>query len=189
MSVQKWFWIFSLCLIVVLSWCGRESELKEQTWIANPVATYCLEKGWVLHTVHDKDWDHTMCEFEDGTSCEEWKYFHWECLIGKKTTNWTRKLSTFNGEPVDGNYELTINVEWNFYANLCNNIWGLISFDEWYIKVDEMYQEEMACEGESNILESAFKIGWASYEIAESWSDLLLIVTTTNWDEFVWGNW
>lgn len=191
MSVQKCFSILSLCLLVVLSWCGVEPEMEEQAWIANPAATHCLEKGWTLNTVHKEDWDHTMCEFEDWISCEEWDYFRWECPVedSQDSTVLTRRLSTFNGEPVDGNYELTIDAEWNLYVNLCNNIWGQISFEEWYIKVDEMYQEEMACDGESDILESAFEIDWASYEIAESWFDLLLIITTVNWDEFVWGNW
>jgi putative hemolysin len=55
--------------------------------IANPAATYCVEKGYVseIRTAPDGS-QYGVCIFPDGTECEEWALFRGECGPGAKPT-------------------------------------------------------------------------------------------------------
>ena len=89
---------------LILVWCqknGGEIRVQEwedqenlNVWIANPASVYCEENGWVLR-LEEGEW---ICMFDDGSYCEEWSYYRWECVPGEIMYN------TFDAEDIG--YEL-----------------------------------------------------------------------------------
>lgn len=48
--------------------------------LANPASEYCLDQGYVLHIVEDQLGSQMgICNFPDGSQCEEWAYYRGEC--------------------------------------------------------------------------------------------------------------
>ena len=43
--------------------------------IPNPASVNCIENGWTSKIMEGKDWQYSLCVFENGTSCEEWAFF------------------------------------------------------------------------------------------------------------------
>ena len=73
-----------LILIVLLAWCSLISQENDpQTEIANPASEYCKENRWNLEIVPDVWWSRWKCNFDDGSFCEEWSYYHGECSPGR----------------------------------------------------------------------------------------------------------
>ena len=50
--------------------------------IANPASVYCEEKGGILEVRDFIDGQKGFCLFEDGSECDEWKFFRNECQRG-----------------------------------------------------------------------------------------------------------
>ena len=50
--------------------------------LANPASTHCLEKGGRLELGEGADGSHGVCVFDDGSRCEEWRFFRGECAPG-----------------------------------------------------------------------------------------------------------
>lgn len=99
-------------------------------------------------------------------------------------------LLAFNWKEVDWDYSMTITNDWKLYTKFCNNMWWDVVFDwddeEWIIIVS-LLQTLMACEWESMDLEDAFHIDGWNYSIIvnEDWWKTM-IITTLNWDKFMW---
>ncbi len=71
-----------LILVMALS-CAGKSEIAH-TQLANPSATYCIEKGHKYVMRKNKDGSEDgICVFKYG-KCEAWSYFRGECKEGKK---------------------------------------------------------------------------------------------------------
>jgi len=109
----------------------------------------------------------------------------------EEVIDWEKwSLLAFNWKEVDWDYNMTITNDGKLYAKFCNNIWWDVSFEwdenEWSISA-LLIQTEMACEWESMELEDAFQIDWASYTTItnEDWG-ITMIITTLNWDKFMW---
>lgn len=51
--------------------------------LANPASVYCKENGGILEIREFADGQKGFCVFEDGSECDEWKFFRNECQ--KKT--------------------------------------------------------------------------------------------------------
>lgn len=51
--------------------------------IANPASVYCIEHDGTLEIKDSPEGQYGLCLFEDGSSCEEWKYFRGECSKGE----------------------------------------------------------------------------------------------------------
>lgn len=48
--------------------------------IANPASVYCEENGGTVELLSDENyWEYGVCHLSDGTVCEEWAYYKWEC--------------------------------------------------------------------------------------------------------------
>jgi len=48
--------------------------------LANPASKYCLDQGYVLQMVEDQLGNQMgICNFPDGSQCEEWAYYRGEC--------------------------------------------------------------------------------------------------------------
>lgn len=55
-----------------------------------PATAYCLEHGGTPKELHFSDiGDFVICQFSDGTECEEWSYYYGNCLPGQ-IEEWTR---------------------------------------------------------------------------------------------------
>lgn len=54
------------------------------TGIANPASVNCEQKGGQLQIVTTNTGQLGICQFADGSKCEEWAYFRNECQIGNK---------------------------------------------------------------------------------------------------------
>lgn len=50
--------------------------------LANPASVYCEEKGGILEVRDFIDGQKGFCLFEDGSECDEWKFFRNECQRG-----------------------------------------------------------------------------------------------------------
>lgn len=65
----------------------NESEGNKDGFVnmTNPASTYCVENWWKVKIVTDSDWgQYGMCNFPDGSVCEEWMYFDGICEPGNK---------------------------------------------------------------------------------------------------------
>ena len=114
-----------------------------------------------------------------------------EEVVEEEFIDWERwNLLAFNWKEVDWDYKMTITNDGKLYTKFCNDMWWDVSFDwdenEWSISAS-LIQTEMACEWESMDLENAFQIDWASYTTIanEDWWKTM-IITTLNWDKFMW---
>lgn len=189
---------------VFLTWCNSNWNNEIDNWIewlANPASVYCIENGWTLISQQDTDWnEYSLCEFQDGTSCEEWAFYNWECNANNENvensipntlseTNWI--LMTFNDNEVEWEYNLNINKNWEISVSFCNWLWWVINFEwdekNWTIISEGLMSTLMFCEWESMTLEDAFNIKWMNYEIIDNedwWKTLLL--TSVDWNKFMW---
>ena len=53
--------------------------------MANPSATYCIEKGYRYDMRKAKDGsEYGVCVFKNGQECEAWSYFRGECKKSRK---------------------------------------------------------------------------------------------------------
>lgn len=54
-----------------------------QAGLPNPAAVYCEEQGGTLETRSDEaGGEYGVCQFADGTECEEWAFYREECQPG-----------------------------------------------------------------------------------------------------------
>jgi putative hemolysin len=93
--------IFILGLLLIISitiiGCNQETQIdiEDETninndtnaEIANPASTFCIEQGGDLEIITAEDGEYGMCNFPDGSSCEEWAFFRGECQIGDSNKN------------------------------------------------------------------------------------------------------
>jgi uncharacterized protein len=47
--------------------------------MANPASTNCIDKGGKLEILENPEGEFGVCEFSDGSRCEEWQFFRGEC--------------------------------------------------------------------------------------------------------------
>lgn len=55
--------------------------------IPNPASVNCIENGGTSKIMEGKDWQYSLCVFENGTSCEEWAFLREECKNEKEYIN------------------------------------------------------------------------------------------------------
>lgn len=63
--------------------CGPVNQ-NTNTGIANPASVNCEQKGGKSQIVTTDAGQLGLCEFTDGSKCEEWAYFRNECAVGNK---------------------------------------------------------------------------------------------------------
>ena len=148
--MKKTFWIVALLAIgaLTLTGCNKNTPVEnpdENTEIANPASVYCEENGGTLNL---EEW---LCMFEDGSYCEEWSYFRWECQPGEIMYN-TVEEQIWMANPasvycIEQGWESIINEdkEWNQYWVCRFADWSEV--DEWeYYRanhpISQLYSEE-----------------------------------------------
>ncbi|MFO8073495.1 MAG: DUF333 domain-containing protein [Polyangia bacterium] len=91
--------VFSLswALITALAGCGqperqvvpaaadasREGAPAAGAGLANPASEHCVEAGGRLEMRRGSEGEYGVCVFDDGSRCEEWRFFRGECRPGE----------------------------------------------------------------------------------------------------------
>jgi putative hemolysin len=58
-------------------------QITTTTGMANPASVYCKDQGGKLSIRKDAEGnEYGICVFDDGTECDEWKFFRKECTKG-----------------------------------------------------------------------------------------------------------
>jgi len=66
-------------LTLIISGCGTATP-EPATGLANPASVYCQEQGYALEMRTDANGGtYGVCEFPDGSECEEWAFYRGEC--------------------------------------------------------------------------------------------------------------
>jgi len=59
------------------------NNIKENVGMANPASVYCINQSGSLNIRSDAEGNqYGVCIFDDGSECEEWKFFRAECKKG-----------------------------------------------------------------------------------------------------------
>lgn len=58
----------------------QEQSNEENTQVANPASTYCVEQGGQLEIEQTEEGDTGLCVFSNGVICEEWDFFNRKCF-------------------------------------------------------------------------------------------------------------
>jgi putative hemolysin/predicted secreted protein len=78
--------IFSLILVVIIMITSCTPTPATPTAFANmpnPASVFCTQNGGKLEILKDSSGgEYGMCNFPDGSKCEEWAYFRGECKPG-----------------------------------------------------------------------------------------------------------
>jgi len=62
---------------------GSPSPSQANVGLANPASVNCVDKGGQTEIRTDESGgQYGVCKFNDGSECEEWKFFREECKIG-----------------------------------------------------------------------------------------------------------
>ena len=72
-------------------------DIKNVVGIANPASTNCIENGGELEMKEGSLGQYALCNFRDGSVCEEWNYFRGECKSGDVFVDLTNCESYFDG--------------------------------------------------------------------------------------------
>jgi putative hemolysin len=110
--------IFSIIIITfIIFGCTKKPDIslanKNQTAMANPASTKCINDGGVDKILFGPDGEYAICLFPDGTVCDEWKYYKNECTKGE-----CERKCNFIGTRSEGWYDC--NGKLLFY-DLCAN--------------------------------------------------------------------
>lgn len=83
--------------------------------MSNPAAKNCLQKGGTLKQLQETAGILGICQFADGTECEEWQFFRNECQIGQYKTADTSHpyLGTISKRGLEYFFKTDGNTEYN----------------------------------------------------------------------------
>ena len=63
----------------VLALASAQVPVNPVPGLPNPASVYCVDLGYELTIVDEPEGQVGMCNFPDGTQCEEWSFFEGEC--------------------------------------------------------------------------------------------------------------
>lgn len=69
-------YLISVAILIPLAACDQPSE--QSTELANPAATYCVEKGGQYEIQDSADGQTGTCTLPDGSTQDAWEYFRAE---------------------------------------------------------------------------------------------------------------
>jgi putative hemolysin len=106
--MKKTFITIFLISIFVLTGCQNifikksvdvpKNEINNQqdTKIANPASTNCIQKGGTIEIRKNKNGEYGVCLFEDNRQCEEWALLRNHCPVGgMKITGYENDAQVF----------------------------------------------------------------------------------------------
>jgi putative hemolysin len=74
------FCLLIFVLIMLVKTSNKNTNIANQTSIANPASVYCIEQGGNLDIRADfNGGEKGICVFNDGSECDEWAFFRKEC--------------------------------------------------------------------------------------------------------------
>jgi len=72
--------ILLLISLITFTNLFKKENLKDSSQIANPASVYCIDNNGTLEIRTASDGSQTSyCKFQNGTECEEWKFYRGEC--------------------------------------------------------------------------------------------------------------
>lgn len=72
-----------ICTVFATSCRAAQASPSPQANMPNPASVYCEQNGGTLKIVTGSDGSQSgVCTFPDGSTCDEWAYFHGECKPG-----------------------------------------------------------------------------------------------------------
>lgn len=87
----------------------KEQKCSEEI-LTNPASINCQEKGGRLNIRQDfRNQEYRVCVFQDGSECEEWKFFKVECEQGDfylSDNIWDGKIISLRGAKFDDYFEM-----------------------------------------------------------------------------------
>jgi len=109
---------------------GQKVASLSETSLANPAAKNCLNKGGKLNKVQETSGELEICQFDDGSECEEWQFFREECKKGQyksaDTSHPYSGLITKKGQDfifkVEGGVEYILKLPENYTKELKNRL-------------------------------------------------------------------
>lgn len=119
---QKTLISLAMISLVCTAWCSLIPENSTTEEIVNPASEYCEQNWWILEIVPDEWWSRWKCNFDDGSFCEEWAYYHGECSPGRWNGN------TVEIEDIQNNEEIS-ELDKQEVSEIIEEIWS-ISEDE-----------------------------------------------------------
>lgn len=63
----------------IADWTLNATPISEWIAIGNPASEYCINQWWAFEIVSNETDIYGECTLPDGTKCEEWVLFYWEC--------------------------------------------------------------------------------------------------------------
>lgn len=124
-------------LFLNLSACGGEPQPymgtkeeqsqrweKQKTGMANPASKYCTEQGNYLTFRETEQGTIGICNFQDGSWCEEWAYYEGNCEPGLNMTlcgkeYWGKTICAEGYNPVCAKVDVTGETEWKTFDSAC----------------------------------------------------------------------
>ncbi|MEI8364367.1 MAG: DUF333 domain-containing protein [archaeon] len=100
------------CLLTAEKTCGWEVTSCPTTQIANPASTYCINNGGTLSIIDTSAGQIGICNFANGTACEEWAFMRELCKDGVYEKTIPEKICTMDCPGVCG-------VDGKTYCNEC----------------------------------------------------------------------
>ena len=77
------FWIIIVLIILLIALViyivNMDDSKNSQAGLANPASVYCQENGGVIEIMSDERGQFGICILENGTRCDEWKYYQGSC--------------------------------------------------------------------------------------------------------------
>lgn len=101
-------------------WTINATPISEWTAIGNPASKYCVDNWWSFEITSDEVGIYGLCKFNDGSVCDEWDYFNWECNIWDSLNEIWNETNWFDLENENGRIAACEERAW-FYLN----------FNEW----------------------------------------------------------
>jgi putative hemolysin len=89
------FGLLIVSFIFFFAWFTTQDTKK--IGMENPASANCIENGGELETKDGKGGEYSLCKFNDGSICEEWKFFNGDCKKGEVFSDLTNCEIYFNG--------------------------------------------------------------------------------------------
>ncbi|HOG15403.1 MAG TPA: DUF333 domain-containing protein [Candidatus Absconditabacterales bacterium] len=70
-----------LIISILIPACTTSKGKHNNVGLANPASVYCEENGGTLELVSKPEGIVGICNFPDGSYCEERAYYHGECTV------------------------------------------------------------------------------------------------------------
>lgn len=154
-KMKKFFIVISIFLLALVTYfLFTKKDNQPQVQIANPASVNCIDKWWKLSIITNEDWSqYGVCEFEDGSFCEERSLMSKKCKQGDSLKE-KEDAAIINLSWV----EITYPVDWKVNGNYLSDVSTWISIfatvqelseiqEPWFNTEDALLEKEALSNG------------------------------------------